>query len=330
MTKSAVAILGAGSWGTAVGMHLASSGLCVNLWTRSQQHALDMSTSRMNQAFLPGIAFPETLNPSADLEYCLSNSSTVIIAVPSSAFREVLNEIKQPQNGLAWLSKGIDPISNKFLSQLVLERFGPKYPIAMITGPSFATEVAKKLPTALLIAGNNMPYQQHLYSIFHHNNIRTYQSHDLIGVQVCGAVKNILAIAAGITDGLEFGANTRAALITRGLAEMSRLGIHFGAKIETFMGLAGIGDLVLTCTDNQSRNRRFGLSLGQGLAQHQAQKSIKQVIEGQHNVAQICAVANKEHIEMPICNAVYDVLKGVKTAAEAVSHLMNRPPKNEY
>jgi glycerol-3-phosphate dehydrogenase (NAD(P)+) len=212
---------------------------------------------------------------------------------------------------------------------LVEEQWGSTFPVAMISGPSFASELARGLPTALVVAGNDAPYCQSLHALLHHHNARVYITHDMIGVQLCGAVKNILAIACGISDGLHYGANAKAALITRGLAEMSRLGMRLGAQKETFLGLAGVGDLVLTCTDNQSRNRRFGLQLGQGTSLIEAEASIGQVVEGKHNAEQICSLANQYHVEMPICQEVYALLQGKKSAEEAVAHLMSRPPRDE-
>lgn len=330
MKNASIAILGAGSWGTAVAIHVANTGKRVHLWARNPQHAMDMSITHCNQTYLPNSLFPETLHPTSNLEECLAEATTVIIAVPSHAFSHLIDKIGQPKHGIAWLTKGIDPGTHHLLSELVSVRFGQSYPVAMITGPSFAGEVARALPTAVVIAGNDMPFQQRLHAILHHNNLRAYQSHDLTGVQICGAVKNILAIAAGISDGLHFGANAKAALITRGLAEMSRLGIHLGARIETFMGLAGVGDLVLTCTDDQSRNRRFGLQLGIGVDPATAEASIGQVVEGKHNAAQICALASSHQIEMPICEAVLEVLQGTKSPTDAVNELMRRPPRVEY
>jgi len=329
MNKHTVAILGAGSWGTAVAIHLAQLGHNILLWGHSPQHMEQMAKQRANPRFLPGIIFPDTLIPKADLDQCTFEAEHIIIAVPSHAFVEVLNQIKQPSQGLTWLTKGVDPQSHQLLSELVLKRFGSSYPIAVVSGPSFAKEVANFLPTALTLASNNTAYQNKIHCLFHHHNIRAYLSDDVIGVQLCGAVKNILAIACGISDGLGYGSNAKAALITRGLAEMSRLGLSFGAKQDTFLGLAGVGDLVLTCTDDQSRNRRFGLELGHGVSMDEAEKKIGQVVEGVHNAAQICAIAKTHQIEMPICEQVNALLQGQINARTAVSNLMNRPAREE-
>ncbi|WP_131782318.1 NAD(P)H-dependent glycerol-3-phosphate dehydrogenase [Legionella gresilensis] len=329
MKKNTIAILGAGSWGTAIAIHLAHYGNPVMLWGHSPEHIEEMQQSRQNSRYLPGVSFSDLISPTVSLATCLQEASFVIAAVPSHAFCELLNKLDKPMNGLAWLTKGLDPTTNYLLSDLVAKRWGQSYPIAVLSGPSFAKEVAHFLPTAVTLAGNNLDFQQKLQSLLHQQNLRVYLSTDIIGVQLCGAVKNVLAIACGISDGLGFGANAKAALITRGLAEMSRLGKHLGAREETFQGLAGVGDLVLTCTDNQSRNRRFGIQLGQGVSVESAEKAIGQVVEGKHNATQVCNLARQLQVEMPICVQVESLLKGEVTPAQAVSNLMNRSARNE-
>lgn len=329
MKKSTIALLGAGSWGTAVAIHLAKHGHEVMLWGHDPQHVEDMSRERRNQRYLPDAHFPPTLLPTATLEQCTEAATQVIIAVPSHAFASLLAKLNKPIQGLAWLTKGIDPQSHALLSQLVVEKWGAELPVAVISGPSFAREVAQFLPTAIVLAGNHPVYLQSLHTILHHDNVRVYLTEDIIGVQLCGAVKNVLAIACGISDGLNYGANAKAALITRGLAEMTRLGMRLGARQETFMGLAGIGDLVLTCTDNQSRNRRFGLQLGQGVNILDAERHIGQVVEGKYNAAQVCALAAQHQVEMPICKEVNALLQGKINAKQAVVNLMSRPPREE-
>lgn len=329
MKQSTVAVLGAGSWGTAVAMHLAQIGHQVLLWGHNPQQIQVLTQERTNNRYLPGQPFPEKLSPQADLELCLQ-ADYVIIAVPSHAFAELLNHIQTPPKGLAWLTKGVDPSSHQLLSDLVAQRFGAKFPVAVISGPSFAKEVAAFLPTALTLTGNNEAYKKSIHHLLHAENMRVYLSDDLIGVQLCGAVKNILAIACGISDGLGYGANAKAALITRGLAEMSRLGLCLGAKQETFLGLAGVGDLVLTCTDDKSRNRRFGLLLGQDVAINAAEEQIGQVVEGKHNASQICTLAHQNQIEMPICEQINALLQNKISAKEAVTNLMSRPAREEH
>lgn len=328
MSNRKVAILGAGSWGTAVAIALAEQGHTVTLWTNEPSDAQNMQQKRCNERYLPQIAFPPSLSCSDSLQDCVKQAELVLIAVPSHAFADVLSMIPQPKQGLAWLTKGVDPSSHQILSTLVSQRWGSTYPTAVISGPSFAREVALGLPTALVVASQHPTYQQEIRDLLHSTSLRVYLSDDLVGVQLCGAVKNILAIACGISDGIGYGANAKAALITRGLAEMSHLLHAYHARPEeTCLGLAGIGDLVLTCTDNQSRNRRFGLLLGQGVALEVAEKEVGQVVEGKHNAAQIYAIATEHQIDMPICAEVYAVLSGHRSPKGAAEQLMTRPLK---
>ncbi len=329
MTTSTIAILGAGSWGTAVAIHLAQGGHRVLLWGRDRQHIEDLDAHRENKRYLPNIRFPATLTPSSQLSSCLKQAEHVIIAVPSHAFSGLLMDMQKPLHGISRLTKGIDPTTHEPLSELVAKYWGESFPVAVIAGPSFANEVAKHLPTALAVAGNNTTYVQTIRDMFFQKTMRTYLSDDLLGVQLCGAMKNVLAIACGVSDGLNYGSNAKAALITRGLAEMKRLGIAKGAKPHTFMGLAGLGDLVLTCTDNQSRNRRFGLSLGQGINIIDAEKQIGQVVEGKYNAEQVCALAKELHIELPICQQVNSLIQGTISAKQAAEQLMERPLRKE-
>lgn len=329
MNNKTIALLGAGSWGTAVAIHLSQIGHRVLLWAHNPQHVALMAEKRSNPRYLPDITFPETLIPSDDLNQCVREADYVIVAVPSHAFAELLAKIEKPKHGLAWITKGIDPQSHQLLSQLVAKHFGDSLPLAVISGPSFAKEVARFLPTALTLAGNNSEFQKNIQNLLHHSTIRVYSSDDLVGVQICGAVKNVLAIGCGISDGLGYGANAKAALITRGLAEMSRLGLCLGAQAETFIGLAGVGDLVLTCTDDQSRNRRFGLLLGHGSTIADAEEQIGQVVEGKGNAAQVCFLAKQNHIEMPICEQINALIEGTISPKQAVQNLMSRPPKGE-
>ncbi|MBA2649239.1 MAG: NAD(P)-dependent glycerol-3-phosphate dehydrogenase [Legionella sp.] len=329
MNNQTIAMIGAGSWGTAVAIHLASIGHSVLLWGHDPQHVSQMGQLRANPRYLPGILFPKSLIPTADLNQCIQEACQVIMAIPSQFFADVLIKMNKPAHGLSWLTKGIDPGSHRLLSDIVAQRFGTEFPVSVISGPSFAKEVAQCLPTALTIASNNDAYQNEIHKILHHDNIRVYLSDDLIGIQLCGAVKNILAIACGISDGLNYGANAKAALITRGLHEMSQLGLSLGAKQHTFLGLAGVGDLVVTCTDSQSRNRRFGLLLGQGITIKEAENQIGQVVEGKHNASLIHTIAQKNKVEMPICEQVNALIQGKITAQKAVHNLMTRPARFE-
>ncbi len=325
MKKPGIAVLGAGSWGTAIAIHLARAGNPVLLWGREHEQIQAMVEHRTNQRYLPGIVFPSLLTATHDLQHALE-AQHLLIALPSHAFKQSLHLISTKPTGIAWLTKGIDPNSYQLLSQVVADYWGEDLPMVAVSGPSFATEVAKQLPTALLLASNHTTHQNIWKNFLHHDNLRVYLTADMVGVQIAGAVKNILAIACGISDGLAYGANAKAALITRGLAEMSRLGTALGGTQETFMGLAGVGDLVLTCTDNQSRNRRFGLLIGQGCDLSSAAKQIRQVVEGQWNAAQICALSQTLHVDMPICREVNAVLEGQIHAKQAALNLMSRPP----
>lgn len=329
--QTTISVLGAGSWGTAVAIHLAHNNPRVLLWCHRLQQAKTMKQERTNTSYLPNINFPDNLEVTSDFDACVADASDIIIAVPSHAFSQMIKRLSKEKirQGISWLTKGLDPIHHQFLSTLVTNRGGSSCPFAVISGPSFAKEVAQGLPTALVIAGQSNDYLTTIQQRFHHHQVRVYLSQDAIGVQLCGAIKNVLAIACGMSDGLNFGANARAALITRGLAEMSRLGMAMGACRDTFIGLAGVGDLVLTCTDNQSRNRRFGLLLGQGHEIANAEKLIGQVIEGKYNASQVCNLAKQHQIDMPICQEVHAVLQGLRTANDAASRLISRPPKAE-
>ncbi len=329
MANPTFAILGAGSFGTAVAIHLSMHGLPVRLWGRDAHHVHAMVKSRKNTRYLPDTNFPSTLVLESDLATCVNSATHVIVAVPSHAFGELLQLLPESIKHLAWLTKGLDPQTNHCLSELVAARWGENFPRAVISGPSFARELAKGLPTAVVIAGNNKAHMSTLHSALHQAHLRAYFSHDLVGVQCAGAVKNVLAIACGISDGLNYGANAKAALITRGLAEMARLGTALGGLPETFTGLSGLGDLVLTCTDNQSRNRRFGLLVGQGEAIFAAEKAIGQVVEGKHNAQQVCALAKANGLDLPICLEVDALLQGKQTPDAAVKNLLSRPAKSE-
>lgn len=324
MKAKTIALLGAGSWGTAIAIHLAKGGNRVLLWGKDKQAIKAMHKSRCNNRYLPNILFPDLLEVTDDLQQCQQQADHMIIAVPSHAFAGLLQQLDKPTPGIAWLTKGLEPQQHCLLSQLVTQRWGKDFPVAIISGPSFAMEVAQALPTALTLASNNPSYQKAIHHYLHQDNLRVYLSHDIIGVQLCGAIKNVLAIACGISYGLGYGANAQAALITRGLAEMRRLGLAIGAKEETFLSLAGLGDLVLTCTDNQSRNRRFGLKLGQGLDIATAEKEIGQVVEGKDNAAQVCRLAQEYKVEVPISTQVNNLLQQKITPQQAVINLMSR------
>jgi len=325
-----IAVLGAGSWGTALAIQLARNGNDTRLWGHDPEQIASMREQGENRRYLPGRPLPEELQLYDELS-CLDGVQDLLIVVPSHAFRATLRAIKprlSEGSRISWATKGLEPGSHKLLHQMVEEELGER-PMAVISGPTFAREVAEGLPTAVTVASNDEYFAMDLARRLHGARFRAYTSDDITGVEIGGAVKNVLAIAAGIADGLGYGANTRSALITRGLAEMMRLGVALGGKPETFMGLAGLGDLVLTCTDNQSRNRRFGLALGQGQNAEQALVEIDQVVEGIQTANEIHALAEKHQVEMPITDHVFRVLHDGMSAREAVASLLNRDLKPE-
>lgn len=324
-------ILGAGSWGTALASHIGRIGHPVRLWGRDD-YVKDMVKSRCNQAYLPDLILPETVEILPNFSEAVSDVKDFLIVVPSHAFRSVLNDlhaIRPTGIRIAWATKGVDPTHNQLLHEVVQEIYSENIAMAVIAGPSFAKEVAANLPTAVTVTSNDHDFSQALNKRLHSHYFRVYAQSDFIGVQIAGAVKNCLAVATGISDGLGYGANARSALITRGLSELMRLGIAMGGQPETFMGLAGVGDLILTCTDNQSRNRRFGYALGKGETQEDAERGVGQVVEGKTNAFIVQALAKKYQVEMPITDQVCDVLTGKTTPFESVEKLFAREQKKE-
>ena len=287
----------------------------------------------MNSRYLPGAAFPDNVEAFVDLDHCLEGAGDILVAVPSHGFREILEAIRpllKDGARICWATKGFELHTGKLPHVVAAEVLGADRPVAVLSGPTFAKEVGEGLPTALTIAANDATFAQDLAVTLSGDNFRAYTSDDMVGVEVGGAVKNVLAIGAGMSDGLGFGANTRVALITRGLVEMTRLGVALGAKRETFMGLAGMGDLMLTCTDNLSRNRRMGLALAAGKSVEEAQEEIQQVVEGVLAAEAVHEVAEKLGIEMPICHQVYRILYEGASPREAVGALMRRDLKSEH
>jgi len=330
--ETPVAVLGAGSWGTALAIQLARSGRPTRFWGRNRERLLHMAGSRRNDRYLATAQFPDSLMVEPDLEAALADAQVALIAVPSHAFRDVLREIAPfltPTTRLAWATKGFELSTGLLPHQVAHEVLGSSRAVAVLSGPTFAREVGAGLPTAMTIASPDPAFATALAHGISSANFRAYTSTDIMGVEVGGAIKNVLAVGAGMSDGLGFGANTRVALITRGLAEMMRLGVALGASRETFMGLAGLGDLVLTCTDDQSRNRRFGLLLSEGHTPQAALVEIGQVVEGYPAARATRAVARRESVEMPLCEGVYRVLYEDVPAKEAVRELMSRPIKPE-
>ena len=324
-------VIGAGSWGTALAMQMARNGTTY-LWGRNPQHIEDMQNSRSNEAYLPGVEFPEKLQLEASLKKAIQQSDAILLVSPSHAFAEVLNKIK-PLIGdrpLAWASKGFEPGSGRLLHEVAEEIIGNDRPIALVTGPSFAKDVAEGKPTLVTVASTDVKFAEKVAHALHNDKFRVYISDDLVGAELGGAVKNVLALATGMCDGMKLGDNTRAAILTRGMAEMMRLGLAMNCKPETLMGLSGLGDLVLTCTGDLSRNRRMGLALGRGQSIEQAKKEIGQVVEGIGTADEVMRLAKKHNVDMPISEHVWKVVNGLMTPHEAVKELMSRGPRQEF
>ncbi|MGF1525284.1 MAG: NAD(P)H-dependent glycerol-3-phosphate dehydrogenase [Candidatus Competibacterales bacterium] len=327
----AVAVLGAGAWGSALAVLLGRNGHPTALWSHRPATAATLAKDRENTRHLPGIPLPRAVTPTADLTAATAAAEVVLIAVPSQAFLEVLDRLVPLVEGtslpIAWATKGLDPWG-RLLHEAVADHLGPR-PMAVVSGPSFADEVARGLPTALTVAANEEALAQRLARVFNGPTVRIFTTTDLLGVQLGGTFKNALAIAAGISDGLGFGANARAAVITGGLWELARLGEALGAKRDTLMGLSGVGDLVLTCTDDQSRNRRFGLAVGRGqnLAETRAQLG---TVEGERTTHEVVQLAAKLGVALPIIERVDAVLKGRMSPREAVAALLAPPPRVEF
>lgn len=326
---NSIAVLGAGSWGTALAILLANNGIEVKLWGHVEEILL-LQKQRENSRFLPGIPFPEKLQPEPSLQKAIQESDEILVVVPSHAFRPVLNQIAGvcTPTSICWATKGFDPQTQRPLSLVAHSTF-PQAELAVLSGPTFAIEVAQGLPTAITIAATSNLYAERLAAILQSDVFRAYTSDDLIGVQVGGAIKNIMAIAAGLSDGLGFGANARAALITRGLAEITRIGKALGAHPMTFMGLTGLGDLTLTCTDDKSRNRRMGLALARGLDIEQAREEIGQEVEGVHAAKETWLMAQELDVDMPITHQVYRILYEDLDPHVAVKELLHRRQKSE-
>ncbi|WP_223788163.1 NAD(P)H-dependent glycerol-3-phosphate dehydrogenase [Marinicella meishanensis] len=325
------AVLGAGSWGTALAMQLARTGDTI-LWGRNRTAMQAMQQSRSNEQYLPGIQFPEKLIIEPDLATAIAQCEAVLVVCPSHAFSDILQQIKPllGERPLAWASKGFEPGTGRFLHQVAEEIIGTQVPMALVTGPSFAKDVAMNKPTLVTVASNHADFAMQVSKALHTDKFRAYISTDVIGAELGGAVKNVLALATGIADGMALGDNTRAALMTRGMAEMMRLGEALGCKPETLMGLSGLGDLVLTSTGDLSRNRRMGLALGKGISIEQAQQTIGQVVEGIGTTDEVMRLAQKHGVDMPITEHVWKVVHGQMTTIEALSALMDRDIRPEF
>jgi glycerol-3-phosphate dehydrogenase (NAD(P)+) len=322
-----VAVLGAGAWGTAIACVLAAR-LEVALWARDAQQARTLAQTRRNERYLRGVDIPATVNVTADLAAATSGIGLALAATPVAGLRDLLAKLDR-KTPLVWLCKGFEEGSGALPHQIAEELLGVEARCGALSGPSFAEEVARGLPCALTLASRDAAFAREAAAIVHGGRMRVYYSADLIGVEIGGAVKNVMAIAAGISDGLELGLNARAALITRGLAEIARLGAALGAAPETLMGLAGAGDLILTATGDLSRNRRVGMELARGKALDAILKDLGHVAEGVRSAKEVAALAKKKNIDMPVTDAVNAVLEGRLTPAAAVERLLSRDLKRE-
>jgi glycerol-3-phosphate dehydrogenase (NAD(P)+) len=348
-----IAVLGSGAWGTALAISFATRHE-VTLWARDEAQAAAMRETRRNQRYLPDTQLPSNLAVTSDFTEALHDVELIIAAVPVSGLRPVIQQIAShfparplsnfpPQAGeranekgdvefpgVIWLCKGIETITSLLPHQIVNETLPAAFPRGALTGPSFAQEVARGLPTALTLASNDSEFAQHTAKALHHSRLRIYSSTDVVGVEIGGAIKNVLAIAAGICDGMQMGLNARAALLTRGLAEMSRLGLQMGGRAETLGGLSGVGDLILTCTGDLSRNRQVGMLLAQRHSLSTILGELGHVAEGVYTAREVQRIAQQQGVEMPICQAVYRVLYENLAADKAVEALLSRQPGEEF
>ncbi|HVF34127.1 MAG TPA: NAD(P)H-dependent glycerol-3-phosphate dehydrogenase [Candidatus Saccharimonadia bacterium] len=328
-----VAVLGAGSWGTALAAVLARNGAATTLWGRDAAAIEAMRVSRRNARYLPDAELPAALVLTASLREALAGAALVLVVTPSHAFADVLRDATPylPHGaGLAWATKGFDPESGRLLHEVAREIVGDGHALAVVTGPSFAREVAAGLPTAVTVHAQDAGFAARVAQLLHAPAFRAYDGTDMIGAELGGAMKNVLAVATGVADGMQLGLNARAGLITRGLNEMLRLNEAIGGRPETIMGLAGVGDLVLTCTGELSRNRRLGIALGRGVPLRQAVAEIGQVVESVQTVNQVMQLAHAHAIELPISCQVQRVLREEITPAEGLKVLMAREQKPEY
>lgn len=325
-----IAILGAGAWGTALAINL-STRHDVTLWTNDSDHLSELVSHRVNLSFFPDFPLPERICLTATLNEALETADLAIVVVPIAGFRETLQRITCSSVNIPviWGCKGFESETAKLPHQVVAEAYSGGMPCGVISGPSFAQEVAQGLPTALTLASEDDHFSREMASQLHNTNLRVYTSKDVVGVETGGAIKNVITIAAGISDGMGFGYNARAALITRGLMEITRLGLALGGKMETFMGLAGVGDLLLTCTGDLSRNRRVGLLLAEGRSLPDILNELGHVAEGVYTARAVLDLSKKLDVDMPITEAVCSILHDGMPARTAVEILLNREPKAE-
>lgn len=326
-----LAILGSGAWGTALAISFAPRHR-VTLWSREPAEIEAMVRERQNRRFLPDIPLPSELKLSASLQETLADAELVIVAVPVSGLRGTLQQLAKLPSPVSviWVCKGFESETSLFPHQIAEQILPPSFPRGVLSGPSFAQEVARSQPTAMTLASTDGEFAQRTAQALHHSRLRIYSSTDVAGVEIGGAVKNVLAIAAGICDGMKMGLNARAALLTRGLAEMTRLGLQMGGRAETLGGLSGVGDLILTCTGDLSRNRQVGMLLAQHKSLDNILKELGHVAEGVYTAREVHRIAQQRGVDMPICSAVYRVLYEDLAADKAVEALLSRQPGSEF
>lgn len=328
-----VTVLGSGSWGTALAAQMARQGHDTLIWGRDPAQIEAINARHENPRYLPGVALPLNLRATLDFEAAVAAASMLLVVTPSHAFTETVRRLAplRPAGcGVAWASKGFEPGTGRFLHEVAGELLGHEVPLAIVTGPSFAKEVAQGLPTAVTVHSDDDGFAQAVADVLHSPTFRAYTGSDMLGAELGGAMKNVLAVATGVADGMGLGLNARAGLITRGMNEMLRLGAALGARPETLMGLAGVGDLVLTCTGDLSRNRRLGLALGRGQTIAEAVAAIGQVVESMQTADEVMRQAEAHGIDLPISQQVQRVLHGEITPAEGLKELLAREQKPEY
>lgn len=328
---SKIAFLGGGSFGTALAIMLAKKGIEVKIWDRNKNVVDDINVKRENIRYLHGSVIPVGVEASTDIEVVVKESDYIVLAVPSHVVRNLCKDIKKvvnPNQIVISIAKGIEAESGKRLSEVINEEL-PQNPLVILSGPSHAEEVAQDIPTTVVVASENMKYAEKVQDLFMTNKFRVYTNDDIIGVEIGGAVKNIIAIAAGVSDGIGYGDNTKAALMTRGISEIVRIGTKLGGKKETFAGLTGIGDLIVTCTSMHSRNRRAGILIGKGATAEEATKEIGMVVEGIKACKAFYELKEKLGVSMPITDTLYKVIFEGKEPKYGVYELMTRDKKDE-
>ena len=333
VSNPTLTVLGAGSWGTALAALAAGNGVATLLWGRDPHTVAAIDQRHENDRYFPGYRLPHALRATVNFEQAVASADCILVAMPSHAFTKTLHwlaPLRRQRAGVVWATKGFEPGSGRFLHDVAREILGEATPLAVITGPSFALEVIQGLPTAVTVHGDDVAFTQQVASLMHGPKFRVYTGVDMLGAELGGAMKNVLAVAVGVADGMQLGLNARAGLITRGLNEMLRFAAVLGARSETLMGLAGLGDLVLTCTGDLSRNRKLGLALGQGRRLDEAIAEIGQVVESVQTVDEVIRQAERHKIDLPISQAVQAVLHGLMTAEQGLHELLSREQKPEY